>query len=121
MQSKLNFAKKEYKIGDYFITATKTIKTALKVAIVKEAEHEDRKNEIQILKNRCLSIYRDMYPPLDTFEKIKKAFKDKPDFIEKTKHLAERIDYLENLEKDIINSDGGVIYCGETNSWAKIV
>jgi hypothetical protein len=118
MQANLNSAKKDYRVGDYFITATGAIKTALKVGAIKESEHLDRHLEIQMLKSKCLTIYREMYPPLDTFEKIKKAFKDKPDFILATKELAERIDYLEALEKDIINSEGGVIYCGETNVWA---
>jgi hypothetical protein len=33
----------------------------------------------------------------------------------------ERRKYLQSLENDIVNSEGGVIYCGETKRWAKKV
>lgn len=119
--SNLKDARKKYPTNSIFFTATGKIKQGLKVVILKQAEHEDRQNEIQSIKNKCLSIYREMYPPLDTFEKLKNAFKEKPDFISATKKLVERMDYLMSLEKDIINSEGGVIYCGETQTWAEKV
>ena len=36
----------------------------------------------------------------------------------KKKKLKEEVDYLSSLEKDIVNENGGVIYCSETKTWA---
>lgn len=84
MESNLKKARREYPINSQFYSATKNIKSPLKVAILREAEHLDRIAEI----------------------------KDK----ETTK---ERRKYLQSLENDIVNSEGGVIYCSETGNWAE--
>lgn len=41
--------------------------------------------------------------------------------LKETKTNRKRLNYLLSLEPDIINSDGGVIYCGETKTFAEKV
>jgi|TARA_R110000782_G_C14752041_1_gene407267 hypothetical protein len=120
--SNLKEAKQKYKVGDLFITATKNIRKPLKVAQLKEAEHEDRKNEILYLKDKCLSLYREFtpYKPKDKFENLEEDFKKEGTFKDKTKDILERLEYLLSLENDIVNTDGGVIFCGETLEWSEL-
>jgi hypothetical protein len=79
--------KKLYPIGSQFFSATKNLKSPLKVSSLRVAEHLDRQEEIRQLKEN--------------------------------KSNRKRLEYLLSLEPDIINSDGGVIYCGETKTWAE--
>lgn len=85
MESNLKKARREYPINSQFYSATKNIKSPLKVAILREAIHEDRISEIKTTEDK------------------------------------ERRKYLQSLENDIVNSEGGVIYCSETGNWAKKV
>lgn len=89
MESNLKKARREYKPGTEFFSATKNIKTPIRVAILREALHEDRISEIKKLEHSSLT-------------------EDK-----------ERRKYLQSLENDIVNSEGGVIYCSETGNWAE--
>lgn len=83
MESNLKKARREYKPGTEFFSTTKNIKTPIRVAILREALHEDRISEIKYTQDK------------------------------------ERKKYLESLENDIVNSEGGVIYCSETGNWAE--
>lgn len=122
MKTNLETAKENYKFGTDFFSATGNLRQPLKVFIVQEAEHEDRKNEIGRIKQYCLDTYRAMHPsnPKDKFEKLKFAFQNDREFVKAVSEKIARMHYLESLEKDIINSEGGVIYCGETKTWSKI-
>jgi hypothetical protein len=50
---------------------------------------------------------------LDRQEEIKQ--------LRESKANKSRLNYLLSLEPDIVNSDGGVIYCGERKEWAEKV
>lgn len=113
--------RKEYAFGNYMLSATGNIKAPIRIGTIYFAQHEDRSNQIANLKQHCLDVYREMHPatPKDKFEKLKYALEHDFDFISAVKEQIERMNYLLSLEKDIINSEGGVIYCGETNTFAK--
>ena len=50
---------------------------------------------------------------LDRQEEIKQ--------LKESKSNKSRLNYLLSLEPDIVNSEGGVIYCGESKQWAEKV
>lgn len=117
----LEKAKKEYKFGEYFLSATNNLKSPIRIGIIDEAKHEDRVNEIANIKQWCLDLYRSMNPnqAKDKFEKLDYKFKHNAEFFKNTRKQIARMEYIHSLEKDIVNLDGGVIYCGETKVWAK--
>jgi hypothetical protein len=85
MENNLKIARRDYKLGTRFLSATNNLNAPLRVSSLFEAIHEDRITEIKETTNK------------------------------------ERRKYLQSLENDIVNSEGGVIYCGETKRWAKKV
>jgi len=107
---------KNYKPGTLFLSATKNIKSPLKVTALKKAEHVDRLNRISQLERLMVIVWNENNPPKENYNQIKEQF-----FIENCNKLWSERNYLLSLPKDIINSSGGVIYCGETNTWAEIV
>ena len=105
---------KDYTAGTRFFSATGKVKAPLTVTILKTAEHEDRKNRISVLKTFLMSTWNTMYP-----KKFGKMNYEDEEFQKQTKKQRQELKYLLSLGKDIVNLDGGVIYCAETNTWAE--
>lgn len=113
----LAFAKKRYKKGSYFYTATKNIKVPLKVIELKTAQHEDRRSEIAFLEH---SILREWLLISPKSAKINKNHRHYQTFLNKTETLRKRVEDLEAVGSDIVDAEeGGVIYCGTNNVWAE--
>jgi hypothetical protein len=107
---------KNYPTGTRFFSATGKIKAPLTVTTLKIAEHEDRKNRISNLKTFLIHTWNTLYP-----KKFGKINYEDSEFKNKTRKQRQELKYLLSLGKDIVNSEGGVIYCSETNTWAEIV
>ena len=105
---------KDYTAGTRFFSATGKVKAPLTVTTLKTAEHEDRKNRISNLKTFLMSTWNTMYP-----KKFGKMNYEDEEFQKQTKKQRQELKYLLSLGKDIVNLDGGVIYCAETNTWAE--
>lgn len=114
----LKQAKANYPKGTLFYSATKNLKRPLEVVELKIAKHEDRMNEIQELKMHILSTYNALYPNKrkDFYKKLNGLLTD-----DVFKPFLRRLEELEAEGFDIVNEEGGVIYCADTNSWAEIV
>lgn len=115
--------KKQYRFGSYILSATQNCKTPLRIGVISEAKHEDRATEIRNIQEFCLDLWRVLNPtkPKDCFKKLIPIIKNNSDFAQKVKEQIERMNYLKQLPRDIVNSEGGLIYCGETNVYAEIV
>lgn len=111
-----DFKKESYEIGTRFYSATGKVKAPLTVTILKTAEHEDRKNRISAIKTYLITTWNMMYP-----KKYGKINYEDENFKKETVRLRTELKYILSLKKDIVNLDGGVIYCGETDTWAEIV
>lgn len=123
---KLKIARQNYPQHSLFITATGSVVAPLKVTKLSYAKHEDRKAEIDKIKAEVLLTWREMNPtkPKDFFKKLFKPinlFETNADFNNEVKEKMVMLEYLSSLESDIIEEEGGVIYCGETKMWAKNV
>jgi len=116
----LIFARKKYSRQSLFLSATGKIKSPITVINVQEALNEDRVNEVKETQKNILSIWNTLYPkrPKDCFRKL--DFKDHV-FENIVKEPLLKLELLKSSEKDIINLEGGVIFCGETLTWAKKV
>lgn len=113
--------KKQYPIGSYFYSATKNILKPLKVTGLHYAEHSDRESRINGLQKTIIRLYNEYCGAFAT--KYSEVKFNNRHFILDNKSilvLKEEVEYLQSLPRDIINSDGGVIYCGENNVWAEI-
>lgn len=115
--------KKSYPIGSHFLSATKNIKKPLRVTGLRFAEHEDRTNRIKEMQNKVIELYNEHFNKFVVkYEEVKfSSYSFLAENENKVMKLKEEIEYLQSLEKDIVNSDGGVIYCGENNVWAEII
>lgn len=115
--------KKSYPIGSHFLSATKNIKKPLRVTGLRFAEHEDRTNRIKEMQNKVIELYNEHFNKFAVkYEEVKfSSYSFLAENENKVMKLKEEIEYLQSLEKDIVNSDGGVIYCGENNVWAEII
>ena len=115
--------KKQYPIGSYFITATKNIKKPLRVTGLRFAEHEDRSNRIKEMQNKVVELYNEHFNKFAVkYEEVKfSSYSFLAENDSKVMKLKEEIEYLQSLPKDIVNSEGGVIYDGENNRWAEVV
>ena len=115
--------KKSYPIGSHFLSATKNIKKPLRVTGLRFAEHEDRSNRIKEMQNKVIELYNEHFNKFAVkYEEVKfSSYSFLAENENKVMKLKEEIEYLQSLEKDIVNSDGGVIYCGENNVWAKVI
>ena len=114
--------KKLYPTGSMFLTATKKIKQPLKVTEIKYAEHLERENQIKNLQNKVITLYNEYCGAFAT-KYLEVRFNNRHFILDNkiVTTLKEEIEYLQSLPKDIINSDGGVIYDGETDNWAEVV
>ena len=117
MKSNLQTARENYPIGSTFKSATGKIKTALTVNYLSEATHQDRIDRVASLKIKMINKWNNLFPKewKDSYKKL--DFRNQK-FLEVVKKLKEEVDYLSSLEKDIVNENGGVIYCSETKTWA---
>ena len=124
MENRLKQAKKEYKNGEYFYSATKNVKSPIEITEVVEAKHEDRVNEIKDLKEHILSVYRNLHPtsPKNSWSKLFSpinVFETDVPFFDATIKKMKRLSDLESMKNDIINENGGVIWDNETGLWAE--
>ena len=122
METNLKEVKKQYPKGSMFYSATKKIKQPIEITEIKFAEHLERENQIKALENKAITLYNE-YCGAFASKYTEVKFNNKH-FISDNKIipiLKEEIEYLQSLPKDIVNSDGGVIYCGESNVWAEKV
>jgi hypothetical protein len=112
---KLKEIKKDYPVDSWFFSATGKIKRPLKVTELRYANHEERFDRIKELENIILKNYTNNTGMYVNYNKIvfKYSFAKKM-----LKELKER-KYLLYLKRDIVEANGGVIYCGETNTLAK--
>ena len=124
MENRLKQAKREYKNGEYFYSATKNVKTPIEITEIMEAKHEDRVNEIKDLKEHILSVYRNLHPtsPKNNWNKLFKpanVFETDVPFFDATIKKMKRLSDLESMKNDIINENGGIIWDNETGLWAE--
>ena len=115
--------KKSYPIGSHFLSATKNIKKPLKVTGLRYAEHLDRQERIKEMQNKIIELYNEHFNKyLLRYEDVKFSnYSFLAENENRVMKLKEEIEYLQSLPKDVINSEGGVIYDGENNVWAEIV
>lgn len=112
--------KKQYPKNSLFFSATKNIKQPLQVFTIKFAEHLDRESRIKEMQDKVIELYNEYCGEFAT--KYSEVRFNNRHFIVDNKivlKLKEEIEYLESLPKDIVNSEGGVIYCGENDVWAE--
>ena len=103
-----------YPKGSYFYSATNNVKTALKVTNLKYSESKDIENKLGKLNKKVVHLWNETFPHK----------KDKVDLNNQliqslAKKQLKEIKQLNQIEKDIIEETGGLIYCGETKIWAK--
>ena len=115
--------KKQYPIGSHFLSATKNIKKPLKVTGLRFAEHEDRSNRIKEMQNKVIELYNEHFNKFAVkYEEVKfSSYSFLAENENRVMKLKEEIEHLQSLPKDVINSEGGVVYCGENNVWAEKV
>ena len=115
--------KKLYPIGSHFLSATKNIKKPLRVVSLRYAEHEDRSNRIKEMQNKVIELYNEHFNKFAVkYEEVKfSSYSFLAENDNRVMKLKEEIKYLQSLPKDIVNSEGGVVYCGENNVWAEVV
>jgi len=123
MNTNLKEIKKLYPIGSHFLSATKNIKKPLKVTGLRFAEHEDRSNRIKEMQNKVIELYNKHFNKyLLRYEEVKfSSYSFLAENDNRVMKLKEEIEYLKSLPKDVVNSEGGVVYCGENNVWAEKV
>ena len=111
---KLSQAREEFPINSLFLSATGNIKKPLTVVKLMYAQHEDRKERIKNIEKYVLNLHnKNFYPKfVNSFSKLDLSLCG-------CKEELEEREYLLSLKRDIINEEGGVIFCGETNSTAK--
>jgi hypothetical protein len=114
---------KAYPTETYFLSATKNIKKPLKVVNLRYAEHEDRTNRIKEMQSKVIELYNEHFNKFALkYEEVKfSSYSFLAENENRVMKLKEEIEYLQSLPKDVINSEGGVIYCGENNVWAEKV
>jgi hypothetical protein len=118
MKDTLKTTKQNYPKDTLFLSATGNLRFPIKVIAIRTALHEDRVEEIALLKNLILREWLKISPKS---AKINKKHKLYETFKEKTCEFEKRIIYLQSLKSDIVESEtGGVIYCGTEDKWAKI-
>ena len=117
----LKEVKKSYPIGSHFLSATKNIKKPLKVTGLRYAEHLDRQERIKEMQNKVIELYNEHFNKFAVkYEEVKfSSYSFLAENENRVMKLKEEIEYLQSLPKDVVNSEGGVIYCGETGNWAK--
>ena len=115
--------KKQYPIGSHFISATKNIKKPLRVVGLRYAEHLDRQERIKEMQNKVIELYNEHFNKFAVkYEEVKfSSYSFLAENDNKVMKLKEEIEYLQSLPKDVVNSEGGVVYDGENNVWAEIV
>ena len=115
--------KKQYPTGSHFLTATKNIKKPLKVTGLRCAEHLDRQERIKEMQNKVIELYNEHFNKFAVkYEEGKfSSYSFLAEKDNRVMKLKEEIEYLQSLPKDVINSEGGVIYDGENNVWAEVV
>lgn len=116
MNTHLKQARKEYPKDSYFFTATGRINTPIKVTELKVAEHLDRQQEINRLSTEIQKIWLEISPKS---AKINKNHSRYEEFKQRTVEMRVKRIKLKETPSDIIEVEGGVIYCGETDTWAK--
>lgn len=114
----LELAKIRYPKGTTFFSATGKVSAKLTVNFLLEATHIDRQERLNYLKSRMLKKWNELFYD-DAKDHFKQLAFDNEEFLKEVKFWKEEFDYLRKLPRDIINESGGVIYCGETNKWAK--
>ena len=115
--------KKVYTTGSMFLTATKNIKKPLKITSLRFAEHLDRQERIKEMQNKVIELYNEHFNKFAVkYEEVKfGSYSFLAENDNRVMKLKEEIEYLQSLPKDVINSEGGVIYDGENNVWAEKV
>ncbi len=115
MKELLKQARKNYPSGSLFISATRNIKQPIKITTIGFAKHEDRVEKVKEYEFTIMALYNErIYPKaVQKFSEIKIKSMNQAEL-----ELLEERDFLLSIPKDIVNEDGGVIYCGETNTWA---
>jgi len=115
--------KKQYPLNSMFLTATKNIKKPLRVTGLRYAEHEDRSNRIKEMQNKVIELYNEHFNKFAVkYEEVKfSSYSFLAENDNRVMKLKEEIEYLKSLPKDVVNSEGGVVYCGENNVWAEKV
>ncbi len=123
MNTNLKEIKKSYPIGSHFLSATKNIKKPLKVTGLRYAEHLDRQERIKEMQSKVIELYNEHFNKFAVkYEEVKfSSYSFLAENDNRVMKLKEEIEYLQSLPKDVINSEGGVIYDGENNVWAEIV
>ena len=108
-------ARKLFPKGTEFLSATNNLRIPLRVTTLLVANHTDRKNKIKELELNILALWNTENPKrvVDFFRKVPKSFQISQ------KEFEER-EFLLSLPSDIVNEEGGVIWCGETNTLAKL-
>lgn len=116
METKYKQALRDYPKDSYFYTATGRIDSPLKVTELKVAEHLDRQQEINRLSTEIQKIWLEISPKS---AKINKEHSRYEEFKQRTVEMRVKRKRLKETPPDIIELEGGIIYCGETNTWAK--
>ena len=115
--------KKLYPLNSLFLSATKNIKKPLRVTGLRYAEHLDRHERIKEMQNKVIELYNEHFNKFAVkYEEVKfSSYSFLAENENRVMKLKEEIEHLQSLPKDVINSEGGVIYDGENNVWAEKV
>ena len=119
----LESVEQKYPIRTYFLSATKNIKKPLRVTGLRYAEHLDRQERIKEMQNKVIELYNEHFNKFAVkYEEVKfSSYSFLAENENRVMKLKEEIEHLQSLPKDVINSEGGVIYDGENNVWAEKV
>ena len=110
--------KKLYPVGSLFYSATNNLKQPLVVTELRFANHTDRYNRVREINRIILETYNKLFHP-QTKQKLQKEDYKNQEFFKEIEKIYREKKYLLSLPKDIVNEEGGVIYCSETDTYAR--
>lgn len=114
----LKQAKENYPKNSLFYSASGNLKSPLRVTHLRYSESKDLNDEIEDIENELIAIWNIMYPKKFANKFSKLNLKD-DEFFHFTKRSLLKLRQLREIQPDIVEDNGGIIFDGLTETWAK--